>query len=346
MTDAARSSRRFVRWSIAAVTACALMGFTPSADAAITSVFTATPAPIPCAVQGSGVRLCDQTIAGNPGGTARSTVKTFDGVPIDVRVAFPPEPVSGPDGPYPLIMMFHGYAGSKLSLTSMQPFLNAGYATFSMTTRGFGQSCGTTAARSADPAGCTAGHVRLMDTRYEVRDAQELAGLLADESRTSFTQIGAIGGSYGGGMSMALAALKNRKMLPDGSLSHGRARRHADADRGGHAGDPVDRPGVLAGAQRPHARLRRRRALRGPHRGPEVVLGERALQHRPRVASTRRPAPIRTPTCATGTSPSTTASPTTTGAATRCRRSPTSATSSPRTTRRTTSTTRKRRRRC
>ncbi len=219
MTDAARSSRRFVRWSIVAVTACALMGFTPSADAAITSVFTATPAPIPCAVQGSGVRLCDQTIAGNPGGTARSTVKTFDGVPIDVRVAFPPEPVSGPDGPYPLIMMFHGYAGSKLSLASMQPFLNAGYATFSMTTRGFGQSCGTTAARSADPAGCTAGHVRLMDTRYEVRDAQEFAGLLADEGRTSFTQIGAIGGSYGGGMSMALAALKNRKMLPDGSLT-------------------------------------------------------------------------------------------------------------------------------
>ena len=58
-----------------------------------------------------------------------------------------------------------------------------------------------------------------MDTRYEVRDAQELAGLLADEGRTSLTQIGAIGGSYGGGMSMALAALKNRKMLPDGSLT-------------------------------------------------------------------------------------------------------------------------------
>ena len=58
-----------------------------------------------------------------------------------------------------------------------------------------------------------------MDTRYEVRDAQEFAGLLADESRTSFTQIGAIGGSYGGGMSMALAALKDRKMLPDGSLT-------------------------------------------------------------------------------------------------------------------------------
>jgi predicted acyl esterase len=219
MTHAAGSLRRSIRWSIGAVTACVLMMSASPADAAITSVFSNTPAPIPCAVQGSGVRLCDQTIAGNPGGTARSTVKTFDGVPIDVRVAFPPEPASGPDGPYPLVMMFHGYAGSKLSLSSMTPFLNAGYATFSLTTRGFGQSCGTSAARSADPTGCAAGHVRLMDTRYEVRDAQELAGLLADEGRTSFNQIGAIGGSYGGGMSMALAALKNRKMLPDGSLT-------------------------------------------------------------------------------------------------------------------------------
>ena len=347
MTDAARSPRRFVRWSIAAVTACTLMVFAPSADAAITSVFTATPAPIPCAVQGSGVRLCDQTIAGNPGGTARSTVKTFDGVPIDVRVAFPPEPVSGPDGPYPLIMLFHGYAGSKLSLANMQPFLNAGYATFSMTTRGFGQSCGTAAARTADPTGCAAGHVRLMDTRYEVRDAQEFAGLLADEGRTSFTQIGAIGGSYGGGMSMALAALQEPQDA-SGRLADGMAEpeRDADADRGGHAGDPVDGPALLAGAERPHARLRRRCALRGPHRGPEVVLGERALQLRPARASTPRPAPIRTPTCATGTSPSTTASPTTTGAATRCPRSPTSATSSPPITRRTTSTIRRRRRRC
>ena len=206
------------RCAVAALAVLAFLAFAPAANAAITSVFTATPAPIPCAVQGSGVRLCDQTIAGNPGGTARSTIKTFDGVPIDVRVAFPPEPPSGPDGPYPLIMLFHGYAGSKLSLANMTPFLNAGYATFSMTTRGFGQSCGSAASRTADPAGCAAGHVRLMDTRYEVRDAQELPALLADEGRTSFTQIGAIGGSYGGGMSMSLASLKDRKMLPDGSL--------------------------------------------------------------------------------------------------------------------------------
>src|SRR3954453_17373062 len=190
------SSTSVPRWLIAIVATCAFLVIAPQANATITNVFSATAAPIPCATQGTGVRLCDQTIAGNPGGTARSTVPAFDGVPLDVRVAFPPEPVSGPDGPYPLIMLFHGYAGSKLALSSMQPFLDKGYATFSVTTRGFNQSCGTSASRNADPAACQNGYVRLMDTRYEVRDAQEFAGLLADEGRTSYNQIGALGGSY------------------------------------------------------------------------------------------------------------------------------------------------------
>src|SRR3954454_7767532 len=214
-----RSGRKVVGLLVAVCSVVAALMSAPSAEAAIPNVFSNTAAPIPCATQGSGVRLCDQTIAGNPGGTARSTVPAFDGVPIDVRVAFPPEPASGPDGPYPLIMLFHGYAGSKLALSSMTPFLNKGYATMSMTTRGFGQSCGTATSRTELGAACTNGYVRLMDTRYEVRDAQEIAGQLADEGRTSFTQIGAIGGSYGGGLSMSLGALKNRKMLPNGSLT-------------------------------------------------------------------------------------------------------------------------------
>ena len=63
------------RCVVAALAVLAFLALAPSANAAITSVFSSTPAPIPCAVQGSGVRLCDQTIAGNPGGTARSTVQ-------------------------------------------------------------------------------------------------------------------------------------------------------------------------------------------------------------------------------------------------------------------------------
>jgi hypothetical protein len=208
-----------LRVAVAIAAVFSFLVIAPSANAAITSVFSNTAAPIPCAVQGSGVRLCDHTIAGNPGGTARSTIPTFDGVPIDVRVAFPPEPPSGPDGPYPLMMLFHGYAGSKLSLGNMQPFLDRGYATMSITTRGFGQSCGTATSRTELGSACNIGYVRLMDTRYEVRDAQYLSGLLADDGKSSYTQIGAIGGSYGGGMSMALAALKDRVMLPNGSLA-------------------------------------------------------------------------------------------------------------------------------
>src|SRR3954451_965211 len=189
-----RPGRKAVGLLVVACTVVAALTSAAPASATITNVFSGTAAPIPCATQGSGVRLCDQTIAGNPGGTARSTVPGFDGVPTDVRVAFPPEPAAGPDGPYPLIMLFHGYAGSKLSLANMQPFLNKGYATLSMTTRGFGQSCGTATSRTELGAACNNGYVRLMDTRYEVRDAQELSGMLPDEGRTSFTQIGAIGG--------------------------------------------------------------------------------------------------------------------------------------------------------
>ena len=110
------------RAAVVVVSVLVFLVIAPRADATITNVFSATAAPIPCATQASGVRLCDQTIAGNPGGTSRSTVASFDGVPIDVRVAFPPEPASGPDGPWPLIMMFHGYAGAKLSLANMTPF--------------------------------------------------------------------------------------------------------------------------------------------------------------------------------------------------------------------------------
>src|SRR5689334_18214331 len=87
------------------VAALAFFVTAPAADATITNVFSSTATPIPCVTQGNGVRLCDQTTF-SPA-QARSTIKTFDGVPIDVRVAFPPAPASGPDGPYPLIMMFH-----------------------------------------------------------------------------------------------------------------------------------------------------------------------------------------------------------------------------------------------
>ncbi len=178
------------------------------------SVFNDSSSPVTCEVQTNGVDFCSNF---NP--DLRSTVPAFDNVPIDVNVALPDEATFG-SGPYPLMMMFHGYGGDKIGLGSMQHWLARGYATFSMTDRGFHESCGSVASRTAalPPGACADGYIRLIDNRYEVRDAQEFAGQLADENLIDPQRIGAIGGSYGGGMSMALGALKNRKVLPDYSL--------------------------------------------------------------------------------------------------------------------------------
>jgi predicted acyl esterase len=209
--------RPAVRRLLAAlVAACAFAAPAAEAHAAITSVFTGTSSAIPCAVQANLVRLCDETTF--LPSRSRSTVRSFDGVPIDVRVALPQLPPTGPDGPYPAVLLFHRYAGEKPSLAEMQRWLGRGYVTLSMTARGFGESCGTQASRDADASGCTNAYSRFMDMRYEVRDAQELAGRLADEGVIDPQRIGATGRSYGGAESTALAVLKDRTMLPDGSL--------------------------------------------------------------------------------------------------------------------------------
>jgi predicted acyl esterase len=188
----------------------------PAANAAIPSVFGGD---VTCNVAADNVRECGST-------SPRSTTETFDGIPLDINVAFPPDDAVGPDGDYPLIVWGHGYGGAKIgfgtsgSTTSgMRRFTSRGYAVMSMTTRGFRESCGSPASRTAAGAACDNGYVRLMDTRFEVRDYQYLAGLLADDDLIDPQKIGAVGGSYGGGLSMALAALKNRVMMPDGSLA-------------------------------------------------------------------------------------------------------------------------------
>ena len=187
-----------------AVGAVALLGAAP-ASAEITSVFGGA---VECEAQADGSRFC---------GGANTHVATFDGLPIDVNVALPAPPAKGPDGDYPLVMVFHGYGGSEFGLSALERWTKRGYAAFSMSDRGFGRSCGGKD-QLIDPA-CVAGHVRLMDTRYEVRDAQTFAGLLVDEGIADRKRIGATGGSYGGGLSMSLAALRDRIMLPDGSLA-------------------------------------------------------------------------------------------------------------------------------
>ena len=144
----------------------------------------------------------------------RSTTKTFDGIPLDVNVAFP----STGSAPYPVVGVYHGYGGSKFSFKSMQRWLDQGYAVYSLSQRGFGESCGSQASRDADPTGCEKGYVHLMDIRYELRDTQLFLGKLVDQGLIEPDKIAATGGSYGGGMSLELAALKDRTMELDGTL--------------------------------------------------------------------------------------------------------------------------------
>jgi predicted acyl esterase len=181
----------------------------PTARAAFPTLYGSD---VGCAVQASNgnVRLC----AGE--------TTTWDGATkIDLNVVLPQQPGSGDDGPYPLIGLFHGWGGSKLGLEDkrVQQWAEAGYAVFSMSDRGWGNSCSKSDPDLfLDPTACAQGYNHLMDDRYEVRDAQYLISVLADEGVAEPKKIGATGVSYGGGMSMALATLRNRTMLPDGSL--------------------------------------------------------------------------------------------------------------------------------
>ena len=159
-----------------------------------------------------GVRLCS------------GRVPTFDGVPIDLNVTLP---ATGETG-LPLMILGHGWGGKKMPVSpgagkprnvtgSSLPWAQRGYATLSISSRGFGDSCGSAPSRLA--VGCDHGWIRLDDTRYEIRDLQYLAGLLVDDGIVDPRRIGAHGGSYGGGLSFALAVLRNRVMEADGSFS-------------------------------------------------------------------------------------------------------------------------------
>jgi hypothetical protein len=194
-----------------------------SAQAAVGPIFGGS---VPCSELPSngGIRLCTGFTL-----TWDHTTK------INVNVFLPPE--GGTEGEYPLIGDFHGWGGSKLGLEEIPPatgtppiggfiqgkdsriqhWAEEGYAVFSMSDRGWGLSCGSPDPQKEEPI-CEKGYNHLMDDRYEVRDAQYLMSVLAAEGLVQPKKIGATGASYGGGMSLALATLRNRVMLSTGEL--------------------------------------------------------------------------------------------------------------------------------
>jgi fermentation-respiration switch protein FrsA (DUF1100 family) len=198
-----------------------LLSVFAAATLAMASVAAAEPAPFghACKAQ-DGVRFC-------PTETLAQRVPTFDSVPLDADVTLPPEGA----GPFPTIVMIHGWGGDKTSFETSTPagdgnqtfdynniyYAQHGYAVLNYSARGWGNSCGSPSSRE-DP-GCKEGWLRLADQRYEARDTQYLLGLLADEKVTRPAAIGTTGISYGGGQSIELAYLKNQIRLPSGEFA-------------------------------------------------------------------------------------------------------------------------------
>src|SRR6202022_502809 len=182
----------------------------------------AEPAPFghACKAQ-NGVRFCRTE-------TLEQRVPSWDKVPLDVDVTLP---ASGA-GPFPTIVMMHGWGGSKSDFESSTPAGNGndtfdynniyyaqhGYPVLTYTARGWGRSCGSKESRETG-TGCAKGWVPLADQCFEARDTQYLLGLLADAKIVKPGAIGTTGISYGGGQSIELAYLKNRIRLPKGEFS-------------------------------------------------------------------------------------------------------------------------------
>jgi hypothetical protein len=172
-----------------------------------------------------GVRVCQAANPDDAAATLDRRIPSFDGSPIDADVTLP----ARGNGPFPTIALLHGYGGSKLSVEADDRstgvddigLARRGYAVVSVSARGFGLSCGAPVSRTPDCEG--RGWIHLDDQRFEVRDVQHLLGRLVDEGVADPERLGATGGSYGGGLSLQLAYLKDRVRLPDGGFARWRS---------------------------------------------------------------------------------------------------------------------------
>ncbi|MBA3867383.1 MAG: hypothetical protein H0X42_13750 [Solirubrobacterales bacterium] len=204
--------------------AVAIAGLVAAAPAAASST---APFGHACTAE-NGVRFC-------PTAEPAARVPSFDGIPLDVDVTLPEKG----KGPFPTIVMLHGFGGSKTDFETTSPagpapgeagngstiyrynnnfYAHRGYAVVNYTARGFGGSCG--GGNNGDHSGaCATGYIRLADSRHEARDTQYLLGLLADEGVAKPRDIGITGISYGGGQAMELAFLANKIRKPNGKLS-------------------------------------------------------------------------------------------------------------------------------
>ena len=107
-----------------------------------------------------------------------------DGTLLDVTLQRPQG-----DGPFPLVALVHGYAGSKTSSGDIASrLISEGYAVLRYSTRGFGQSWG---------------QVNMSDIHAEIGDLRSMIGQVADDPANALRAdaVAVTGASYGGGHS-------------------------------------------------------------------------------------------------------------------------------------------------
>ena len=112
-----------------------------------------------------------------------------DGTLLDVTVAVPPG-----DGPHPLVVLLHGWGGSKGSDGYLaDPLFADGNAVLRYSARGFGRSWG---------------QVNLADVNVELADLRSMIAQVVDQGRLHLDPdaVGIIGVSYGGGQTWLAAA--------------------------------------------------------------------------------------------------------------------------------------------
>ena len=182
--------------------------------------------------------------------------------------------------PYPLVVFLHGFSGSKDDVTAdITGLARDGYAVLSYSARGFGNSCGAPASRG--DAACVRGWSHLADVRYEPRDTQYLAGLLADAGVIDGRRVGVTGTSYGAGQSLILATLRDRTVLPDYRVVRWRSPKGAVMRIAAAAPNWAwSRPRLDAGPEWARAGLQRGQRLRQDDRHAKGLLRRAAVRGR------------------------------------------------------------------
>ena len=160
-------------------------------DSYRTGVFTGeglTPTGLDCSYSTAERRDCRGFLA-----------SSVDGARLDVTVQ---TPTTG--GPYPLVALIHGYAGSKTSSGDIAArMVDEGYAVLRYSTRGFGDSWG---------------QVNMTDIHAELEDLRSMIAQVADDRslEVNGAAVAVTGASYGGGHSW-LAAVTPTFTTPQGS---------------------------------------------------------------------------------------------------------------------------------